>query len=59
MRVLLKQVASPLVLILLFGALVSLLLRDATDAAIILVIVGGSALVGFGQEYRPRVRLRR
>jgi P-type Mg2+ transporter len=51
-RLLLHQFASPLVLILLFAAAVSLLLRDWTEAAIILAIVGGSALLGFVQEWR-------
>jgi Mg2+-importing ATPase len=47
-----RQFASPLVLILLAGAAVSVLLRDWSDAAIIAAIVVGSALLGFGQEYR-------
>ncbi|MGD9834021.1 MAG: magnesium-translocating P-type ATPase [Piscinibacter sp.] len=51
-RLLLRQFASPLVLILLFGAAVSLALRDWTEAAIILAIVVGSALLGFAQEAR-------
>jgi Mg2+-importing ATPase len=51
-RLLLRQFESPLVLVLVFGAAVSLVLRDFVDAAIILVIVLGSALLGFFQEYR-------
>jgi Mg2+-importing ATPase len=51
-RLLLAQFASPLVLILLFGALISLALRDWVEAAIILAIVAGSALLGFAQEFR-------
>ena len=51
-RLLLRQFASPLVLILVFGAAISLFVRDWVDAAIILVIVLGSALLGFAQEYR-------
>ena len=51
-RLLLAQFASPLVLILLFGALVSLFLRDWIEASIILAIVTGSALLGFAQEFR-------
>jgi len=47
-----RQLSSPLVLILLAGALVSLLLRDWSDAIIIAVIVIGSAMLGFAQEYR-------
>ena len=54
-RLLLRQFASPLVLILLFAAAVSLLLRDWTEAAIIGAIVGGSALLGFVQEWRASV----
>ena len=49
---LLRQFASPLVLILVAGALLSLALRDWIEAAIILAIVAGSALLGFAQEYR-------
>ena len=52
LRLLLRQFESPLVLILLFGALVSLGLRDWLEASIILAIVAGSALLGFSQEYR-------
>lgn len=51
-RLLVKQLESPLVLILVFGAGVSLLLRDWIDAAIILSIVAGSAALGFYQEFR-------
>ncbi|MDT3687201.1 MAG: magnesium-translocating P-type ATPase [Pseudorhodoplanes sp.] len=51
-RLLLQQFRSPLVLILIFGAAASLLLRDWLDAAIILAIVFGSTLLGFSQEYR-------
>jgi P-type Mg2+ transporter len=52
MRLLLAQFQSPLVLILVCGAAVSLVLRQWIDASIILVIVLGSALLGFFQEYR-------
>lgn len=52
LRLLARQVSSPLVLILIFGALVSLVVRDWTDAAIIIAIVLGSVLLGFAQEYR-------
>ncbi len=51
-RLLLRQFESPLVLILLFGAGVSLALREWVDASIILAIVLGSTLLGFLQEYR-------
>jgi Mg2+-importing ATPase len=51
-RVFARQFASPLVLILVFGASVSALLHDWFEAAIILAIVLGSAALGFVQEYR-------
>ncbi|HEY0722231.1 MAG TPA: magnesium-translocating P-type ATPase [Gammaproteobacteria bacterium] len=51
-RLLLHQFASPLVLILVFGAVISLIVQDWMDAAIILTIVLGSALLSFFQEYR-------
>lgn len=52
LRLLAKQFASPLVLILLFGALVSFWLHDTSDAVIILVILCGSGLLSFWQEAR-------
>ncbi|MCC6471663.1 MAG: magnesium-translocating P-type ATPase [Alphaproteobacteria bacterium] len=52
LRLLLRQWESPLVLILVFGAVVSLALRQWVDASIILAIVLGSTLLGFLQEYR-------
>jgi Mg2+-importing ATPase len=51
-RLFLRQYQSPLVLILIFAALISLSLRQWHDAAIILIIVLGSTLLGFSQEYR-------
>lgn len=47
-----SQFANPLVLILIFGALLSLVLKEWVDATIILVIIAGSGLLGFTQEYR-------
>jgi len=47
-----RQVSSPLVLILVVAALLSLFLRDWVDAATILVIVAASAVLGFVQELR-------
>jgi Mg2+-importing ATPase len=52
LRLLLRQFESPLVLILVFGASISMVLRDWVDASIILAIVLGSTLLGFAQEYR-------
>jgi Mg2+-importing ATPase len=48
----LNQFKSPIILILLFATLISGLLKDWPDAIIILVIVFGSALLSFSQEYR-------
>ncbi len=47
LRLLARQFASPLVFILIFGATISLVLREWTDALIILAIVLGSTLLGF------------
>ena len=52
LRLLARQFASPLILILLAGALVSLALRGWVDAGIIVAIVLGSTLLGFVQEFR-------
>ena len=47
----LRQFKSPLVLILIFGIFVSALAKDYADAAVILVIVLGSAIITFAQEF--------
>ena len=52
LHLLLKQFESPLVLILIFAALISLVLKEWADASIILAIVLGSSLLGFYQEYQ-------
>jgi Mg2+-importing ATPase len=49
-RLFLRQFESPLVLILIFAALVSAFLQDWTDAAVILTIVLASAIITFTQE---------
>jgi len=48
---LLSQFRSPIILILLFAAIVSLFLADRADALIILAIILISALLGFWQEH--------
>jgi P-type Mg2+ transporter len=48
---LLGQFKSPIVLILIGAAILSIFLQDASDAAIILVIVLVSGLLGFWQEH--------
>src|SRR5689334_13192977 len=47
----LNQFKSPLVLILIFAASVSAFVREWVDAAIVLLIVVGSAALSFIQEY--------
>ena len=51
-RLLWRQFSSPLVMILVIASVVSLLLRDWVDAVTILLIVAGSTLLGFWQEWR-------
>ncbi|MBW8381121.1 MAG: magnesium-translocating P-type ATPase [Youngiibacter sp.] len=51
-RSLLLQFANPLVLILVFAAIVSSVVGEWTDAVIIIVIVLASTLLSFTQEYR-------
>lgn len=58
-KLLLRQFETPLVLILVFGACITLLLRQWTDASIILLIVAGSSLLGFTQEYRASTAMAR
>jgi Mg2+-importing ATPase len=45
------QFKSPIILILIGAAIVSLLLQDRTDAALILAIVLASGVLGFWQQY--------
>lgn len=52
LRLLLRQFESPLVLILGFAAVISLMLQQWVDAGIILAIVLGSSVLSFFQEYR-------
>ncbi|NGZ11267.1 MAG: hypothetical protein CV088_18145 [Nitrospira sp. LK70] len=51
LTILAAQFRNPIILILIFAALVSLFLSDPIDAAIILVIIVVSALLGFWQEH--------
>ena len=50
-RLLLSQFKSPLVLILIFAAIVSGVVKEWVDASIVLAIVLGSTILGFVQEY--------
>ena len=49
---LLNQFKSPLVLILVFAAIISVIAGEWPDAAIVLAVVLGSTTLGFVQEYR-------
>ena len=51
LRSFLAQFASPLVLILIFAAVVSAIAGEWTDAAIVVAIVVASAVLSFAQEY--------
>jgi P-type Mg2+ transporter len=51
LKLLLAQFKSPLVLILVFAAIVSFSVQEWLDATIILAILLGSTLLGFQQEY--------
>jgi P-type Mg2+ transporter len=50
-RVLLRQFGSPIVLLLIAAASLSIAVHDPTDGAIILAIVVGSGILGFWQEW--------
>ncbi|MGA0610758.1 magnesium-translocating P-type ATPase [Caldimonas sp. KR1-144] len=58
-RLLARQFGSPLVLILLIGAAISAVLGEWAEAAIIVVIVGSTAGLGFWQEARASTALGR
>ncbi len=51
LRLLLSQFKSPLVLILIFAAIVSGIVGEWVDAIIVIAIVLGSTILGFVQEY--------
>ncbi|MBL8346419.1 MAG: magnesium-translocating P-type ATPase [Rubrivivax sp.] len=55
----LRQFASPLVLILVVGAVISLFVHEWWDAVTILVILLGSAALGFAQEARASAAMAR
>jgi Mg2+-importing ATPase len=51
LRLLLSQFKSPLVLILIFAAIISGIVGEWVDASIVIAIVLGSTILGFVQEY--------
>ena len=56
-RLFLRQVESPLVLILIMAAIVAAVVGETADAAIIMAIVILSTALGFSQEYRANKAL--
>ncbi len=58
-RTFLRQLTSPIVMILLFATTVSAVVGDWIDAAIILAIVAGSAWLSASQEYRASAAVER
>ncbi|MCW5852315.1 MAG: magnesium-translocating P-type ATPase [Anaerolineae bacterium] len=52
LRLLLAQFKNPLVLILVFAALISISVGEWIDATVVMTVVLGSAALGFWQEYR-------
>jgi Mg2+-importing ATPase len=55
LRLLLRQFESPLVLILIFGAMIAIAVHEMLDAGIVILIVLGSAALGFFQEFNASV----
>jgi Mg2+-importing ATPase len=52
LRLFLRQFASPLIVILVAAAIIAAVLKDWTNSIIILLIVIGSGILSFAQEYR-------
>ncbi|MHB8875478.1 MAG: cation-translocating P-type ATPase [Myxococcaceae bacterium] len=51
-RILLRQVQSPLILVLIGSTIAAALLGEGTDAAVVGAVVVANTLIGFFQEYR-------
>ena len=58
-RLFLAQFKSPITLILMFSAVLSLAVADRTDAAIIMLIILAGAGLGFWQEYRAATSMQK
>ncbi|GAB4159050.1 MAG: calcium-translocating P-type ATPase, PMCA-type [Candidatus Dojkabacteria bacterium] len=52
LKILLRQLASPLVYILLFASIVTLFLKEFTDFIVLLISITINTLLGFYQEYK-------
>lgn len=57
LRVLLSQFLSPLIYILIFAGVLSLVLKEFVDAAIIFLAVGVNTALGFVQEFKAHTAL--
>jgi Mg2+-importing ATPase len=54
LRVLLRQISNPLLLLLVFAATVAAATGQVAEAMIVLTILGASALIGYRREYRAQ-----
>jgi Mg2+-importing ATPase len=54
LRVLGRQFASPLLLLLVFAAIIAAATNEIVDAGIVLTILFASAFIGYGREYRAQ-----
>jgi len=50
--ILLRQFSSPLIILLVFATIISFILNDNTDGAVIALILMVNTIIGFSQEYR-------
>jgi magnesium-transporting ATPase (P-type) len=57
-RILLRQFTDPLIYILIFAAVVSVVIRELIDATVILAVVVINGTIGFVQELRARKAIR-
>ncbi|MEW5744599.1 MAG: HAD-IC family P-type ATPase [Nitrospirota bacterium] len=58
LRILLHQVASPLIYILIIAAIVTFILRELIDTGVIMAVVIFNAVIGFFQEYKAEQSIR-
>ena len=54
-QVLLRQLSSPLLLLLLFAAIIAAFTGETTDALIVFIILGASITIGYKREYSAHV----
>jgi magnesium-transporting ATPase (P-type) len=58
LQVLMRQLASPLLLLLVFAAVISAVAGEVTDAAIVLAILCASVFIGYRREYSAHAAAR-